>query len=86
VKFAYRYSPEAVIETLLALIDTENKNMGSLFITRKMEECWDARLCSALVGKLRDQNLTPRSVAELLTDLVTRDVPDVCRGLAGMSY
>jgi hypothetical protein len=76
VKLAYRYSPEAVIETLLVLIDAENKNMGALFITRKMEECWDDRLCLVLASKLRDQNLTPRSLAELLTDLVARDVPE----------
>ncbi len=76
VKFAHRYSPEAVIETLLVLIDAENKNMGSLFITRKMEECWNDQLCSVLADKLRDQNLTPRSVAELLTDLVVRDVAE----------
>lgn len=76
VKLAYVASPDTVIETLLALIDAENKNMGSLFITRKMEECWDARLRSALAGKLRDQNLTPRSVAELLAELVARDVPE----------
>lgn len=76
VKLAYRYSPEAVIETLLVLIDAENRDMGTLFITRKMEACWDARLCSTLADKVRDQNLTPRSVAELLTDLVVRDVAE----------
>lgn len=76
VKLAYHYSPDTVIETLLVLIDAENKNMGSLFITRKIEECWDDRLCLALAGKLRDPNLTPGSVAELLTDLVVRDVPE----------
>lgn len=76
MKLAYHYSPDTVIETLLVLIDAENKNMGSLFITRKIEECWNDRLCLALVGKLRDPNLTPRSVAELLTELVVRDVPE----------
>ncbi len=75
VKLAYRYSPEAVIETLLVLIDAENKNMGTLFITRKMEECWDARLCSVLAGKLRDESLTPKSMSELLNDLMLRNVP-----------
>ena len=74
VKFAYVSSPEVIIKTLLMLIDSENRSMGSLFITRKMEECWDAKLCSALAGKLRDQNLTPQSVAELLANLVARDV------------
>ena len=75
VKLAYRHSPEAVIETLLALIDAENKNMGSLFITRKMEECWDVRLCSVLAEKLRDESLTPKSMSELLDDLMLRNVP-----------
>ena len=74
VKLAYTSSPEAIIRTLIVLIDAQNRDHGDLFITRKMEECWDRRLCSALAAKLTDQNLGPKCVAQLLSDLIGRDI------------
>jgi hypothetical protein len=76
VKLAYTSSPEAIIQTLIVLIDVQSRDHGDLFITRKMEECWDGRLCSALAVKLTDQSLKPKCVAQLLSDLIGRDIPE----------
>jgi hypothetical protein len=74
VKLAYTSSPEAIIQTLIVLIDAQNRDHGDLFITRKMEECWSVDCVSALAAKLTDQNLGPKCVAQLLSDLIGRDI------------
>jgi hypothetical protein len=72
VRQAYAHAPEEVIRTLLSLIDAENRNHGSLFIHRKVELCWDARLSTALAEKARDPLLTPKSMGSLLESLLQR--------------
>ncbi|WP_447598643.1 NACHT domain-containing protein [Nitrospira sp. Nam80] len=76
VKMAYISCPETVIQTLLLLIDVQNRDHGDVFVIRKMDECWDGRLCSALAAKLTDHNLKPRCVAQLLKDLIGRGIPE----------
>jgi hypothetical protein len=81
VSKAYRGAPEAVIKTLITLIETENRKQGTVFITRKFEKAWDQRLAGAVLQKVADPELSGRNVQILLTD-VFRLVPDAALKVA----
>jgi hypothetical protein len=74
VKLAYQYAPSEVIDALLALIDKENRDHGHIFITRKVEDCWDVRLADALLAKAKDEGLKAESMGCLLYDLLEHEV------------
>jgi len=70
VQLAYRAAPDVTISTLLALIDHENLSMGNLFVLRYLAHCWDERLCSALLEKVKEANLKPTALRTLLGALL----------------
>jgi predicted NACHT family NTPase len=70
VSAAYRNAPHEIIDTLLLLIDKENKEGHHIFITRKLTNCWDGRLGSAVFEKAKDNNLNPNCRATLLEALI----------------
>ncbi len=74
VRLAYAKAPTAIINALLVLIDKENRDHGSMFILKKMQQCWDATLLKALSEKLqKDETLKPQAFEELLSELVKND-------------
>lgn len=76
VKLSYRYAPDEIIQTLMVMIDKENKDHDRVYITRKVEGCWDNRLANALLVKVKDENLKPESMGCLLDDLLSHEVDE----------
>ncbi len=76
VKIAYHYAPTEIIETLIILIDKENRDHDYIFVTRKVEHCWDDRLADALLIKAKDEKLKPKCMGCLLSDLLDHKVDE----------
>lgn len=70
VKIAYQRVPDEIIETLLLLIDKENKDHGHIFIINKIEHCLDELLAKALLLKAKDTEMKPACMGNLLRDLL----------------
>jgi len=76
VKMAYDNAPDEIIESLKVLIDKENREFNSIFITQKLEDCWDARLENALLIKTKERQLKSECMGCLLSDLLDHGVGD----------
>ncbi len=76
VKLSYQYAPDEIIQTLMAVIDKENKEHDYINITRKVEGCWDSRLANALLVKVKDEHLKPECMGYLLGDLLNHGVTE----------
>jgi len=76
VKIAYQHAPDEIIETLIALIDQENREHDYIHITHDVEKCWDDRLANALLIKLKDKELKPGSMSCLLRELLEHKVDE----------
>ncbi|MDP3981381.1 MAG: hypothetical protein Q8Q33_08225, partial [Chlamydiota bacterium] len=76
VKLSYQYAPDEIIQTLMTMIDKENKESGRISITHKVEGCWDSRLANALLVKVKDEHLKPESMGCLLGDLLVHGVAE----------
>ncbi len=73
VKSAYLSAPEEFVDTLLKLIDAENKQNNYIFIIDKLEKCWDERLKSLLLEKIKALDLQPKCISQLLEELLKQD-------------
>ena len=74
VALAYQEAPDSVIQTVKTLIDKENSDHGTVFVTRKLTDCWDSRLVSVLLEKVRsDPSLKPPAIRELLSETLSHD-------------
>jgi predicted NACHT family NTPase len=72
-RFAYAKAPDAITTTLLLLIDKENRDHGSTFTVKKIEQSWDDRLAIRLTKKLQeDHSLKPQAFEQLLSALLKR--------------
>ncbi|MEA1909107.1 MAG: hypothetical protein U9N43_08790, partial [Euryarchaeota archaeon] len=76
VKLAYGHAPDDIIRALLAMIDKQNEEHDHIFITRKVECCWDDRLADALLNKAKDEKLKPECMGSLLGDLLNHNVDE----------
>jgi len=76
VRIAYHQAPTEIIETLIIMIDRENREYGSISITRKVEHCWDDRLANALLIKAKDKKLRPECMDSLLSDLLDHNIDE----------
>jgi hypothetical protein len=73
LKLAYFHAPTEFINTLLKLIDTENKNSSYIFIIDQLERCWDDQIKNALLGKVKALDLEPKCISQLLEELIKRN-------------
>lgn len=76
VKLAYEHVPDDTIRALLIMIDKQNKEHDHIFITRKVECCWDDYLADALLKKAKDEKLKPGCMGSLLGDLLDHNVDE----------
>jgi len=76
IGLAYQEAPDEIIEALITIIDKENEKHGHIFITRKVESCWDQRLADAMLDKVKDLKLRPDCLATLLSDLLDHEIPE----------
>jgi hypothetical protein len=70
IGLAYKHAPHELIGTLLALIDKYNRQDNALSIVREVDTCWDERLASELLTRVKSGGLRPKSVYYLLDDLL----------------
>lgn len=75
VRLAYQKAPDAIIDSLVRLIDKENRQMSRLFILRKMSVSWDERLGTSLMKKVEDKSLHATSFGDLIRELLSHSVP-----------
>jgi predicted NACHT family NTPase len=76
IKLSYQYALDEIIQTLMVMIDKENKDYDHVYITRKVEGCWDSRLEKALLRKVKDENLKPECMGDLLENLLNHGVKE----------
>jgi predicted NACHT family NTPase len=76
IEFAYHYAPQHIIDTLLVLIDQQNKELRSIPVLKRVQGCWDERLAEALLTKMSDEKLTPISMGEILDELLRHNVAE----------
>jgi predicted NACHT family NTPase len=73
-KIAYQYASNEIIETLLLLIDEENKKYENIFITFRVESCWDNQLSASILEKAMEEDLKPKCMGKLLAELLDHNV------------
>lgn len=73
MKVAYQHAPQEAINTLMDLIDEDNKKYNDLHILGAFQECWDQASLSVLSEKLLDQALSPESFGRLLEVLLDQE-------------
>ena len=74
VKLAYLNAPDEFIRTLIILINEENKQLGSIHITDQVRHCWDERLATVILDKVKAEPLTAKSLGCLLKELLIYQV------------
>ena len=70
IKLAYQYAPTEIIESLMLMIDKENREHDSISIIHEVEGCWDDCLANALLDKVKDKKLKPKCMGHLLNHLI----------------
>lgn len=76
IKLSYQYAPDEIIETMIVMIDKENKAHSRIYITHEVKDCWDSRLANALLVKVKDENLKPECMGCLLGNLLDHGVKE----------
>jgi predicted NACHT family NTPase len=71
MKIAYRHAHQEALDTLIVLIDRDNRQHGDVDIINSFRECWDDKSLSALSEKLVDKTLSPKSFGRLLDVLLS---------------
>lgn len=74
VKIAYQHAKKEIIQTLMFLIDEENKKFGNVFITSRIENCWDDQLSTSMLKKAMEEELKPACMGKLLAELLDHNV------------
>jgi hypothetical protein len=68
---AYASAPQQIIDTLMTLIDSENRQHGLIFVQSRVEDIDDERLLSAILSKIQsDRRLYWKTFEALLQFLV----------------
>ena len=70
---AYQAAPDALVSSFLEVASKEDKKFGHLFCLRKIRNCLDARLQSALLGRAKQGFVGSDSLKELLSLLIEFD-------------
>ncbi|BCV22765.1 NACHT domain-containing protein [Moorella sp. Hama-1] len=74
INMAYQYAAEEIIETLITLIEQENREHDHIFIIHKVHGCWDDRIANALLVKVKSRELKPKCMGCLFGDLLDHKV------------
>ena len=70
IKIAYQYASKTIIDTLMLLIDKENREYSTIFIIRQIEFCWDKHLADSLLKKAKEIDLKPSCMGTILAFLL----------------
>ncbi len=75
VSIAFCKVPEAILSTLTFLLEKENREKGTVIVTRKIRYCRGPEVERTLLAKLRDDDFTANSSGVLLDELLARRMP-----------
>jgi len=70
ISLAYQNAPKPVINTLLILIEKDNKSSQYLSCFYKVKKCWDENLCNSLLLISKNDSLKPVNQGQLLGELI----------------
>ncbi|MEA5567213.1 hypothetical protein [Anabaena sp. UHCC 0399] len=73
VKLAYINAPTETLNTLLLIIDKENKEHDSISILYKFDKCWNERFKAAILQKAKDTAIKPKFLSQLLEELLKHE-------------
>ena len=73
IETVYRFAPDEVISSVLALIDQEKRTDGFISILSHLKNCWDERLCTALMDTIRKKRFTTNCLSQVLSELLEND-------------
>ena len=76
LRLAYAVAPEEIIESLMILVDRENREHEHVWIIERIQHCWDERLANALLSKVKEPQLKPESMRKLLDKLISHGVQE----------
>jgi hypothetical protein len=76
VKYAYQNAPDTAINTLMLLIDTKSQNNTNHYYISEIDlfdKCWDKRLKLALLEKVKEDELRPESIEQLIREILRNE-------------
>jgi predicted NACHT family NTPase len=74
---AYSNAKTESIDTLVKLIDRENRESEYIFIIDKFKNCWDEELKSVILKIIKDSQLKPKSLEILCQELIKHSCSEV---------
>lgn len=73
IKWAYLKAPNETLNTLVSIIDNENKEDNPILILHKFEKCWNERFKAVLVEKAKDKAIKSQCLEQLLEELLKQE-------------
>jgi predicted NACHT family NTPase len=73
ITLTYKNAPQESIDTLLRLIEQENRQYDYISVIHRFEKCWDQRLKDALLKKVKTSSLKPKCIGQLLEELLKHE-------------
>lgn len=70
IKKAYENAFSEFMKILIILIEKENRERGYVEINHLIKKCWDEKLSKAIFDKAQDEELTDKSLGNLLENLL----------------
>ena len=67
---AYQAARDAIIDALKVMIKKENKELGHIFVLRRMERCWDKFLAQTILQYVHEEPLKMESVGDVFSELL----------------
>ncbi|HEX8700792.1 MAG TPA: hypothetical protein VF815_18250, partial [Myxococcaceae bacterium] len=73
VKAAYAKAPEAVLSIVKTWLETYDPERSVYTLTRKLADCWDARMVETVLGQIRaNTRMRASDVGDLLDEVIPR--------------
>jgi hypothetical protein len=82
VCLAYRNAPEVTLDCLSVLLDMEDEVRRGVYYLEDLADCWDDRLDSFVIERIRRGGLKPDNLIALAQLLLARGTPEVFPALA----
>ena len=67
---SYHYASSELIQVLNILIDKDNNELNNILVINRIANCWDTNLATSLMQKMKDENMKPKCMADLLEMLL----------------
>jgi hypothetical protein len=87
LRMSYHYASSELIQVLNILIDKDNDELNNILVINRIANCWDTNLATSLMQKMKDENLKPKCMADLLEMLLDHGddrASDFAKSLIGL--